>query len=166
MRNLGVTGTGGKLTKGYLAHANMPSIALRFQYNPETFTDNIGVEYREIRSPGITYPLYQYVGGEPRTIEFTLFLDAREKSVDPFGSSTDLVKNANKVRETINFLNTFLPGGGGVDDQFVAPPEMIFGFGWFVKRCILVGMPTRYTMFDSNLQPLRAEVDLKFNIVQ
>lgn len=184
MRNFGNTRRG-KLTKGYLAAADNPSLSVRFQYNPEMFTDNISVEYKEIRSPGITYPLYQYVGGEARSIEFTLFLDAKE-SKHGFGSEAMLVPRGigfnngfiedyapapgmfenNSVREMINFLNTFLPGGMGTDDQFLAPPELIFGFGWFVKRVILVAMPTRYTMFDNNLQPMRAEVDLKLNIIQ
>lgn len=143
----------GRLEKGYLEN-RATGRALRFQYNPELFQDNISVEYREIKSPGISYPMYQYVGGEARSIDFTLYLDNRENN-----------SGINKVRETINFLNSFLPVGNR-GKQFTAPPQLIFGFGWFVKPCILVAMPTRYTAFDRSLQPLRAEVDISLKIIQ
>jgi hypothetical protein len=143
----------GVLEKGYLENVKTGQV-LRFQYNPEQFNDDIGVEYREIKSPGISYPIYQYVGGETRSIEFTLFLDNMENQ-----------GGTNKIRETINYLNTFLPPAN-MAVRYYPPPEVIFGFGWFVKRCILVAMPTRYTMFDRKLQPLRAEVDVRLNIIQ
>src|SRR5690554_1812836 len=150
---MGVANRTGRLEKGYLENTKTGKI-LRFQYNPEEFSDDIQVAYREIKSPGISYPNYQYIGGEPRQIEFTLFLDNMENT-----------GGLNKVRETISFLNTFLPPHNK-GARYAPPPELIFGFGWFVKPCILVGMPTRYTMFDRNLQPLRAEVDVILKIIQ
>lgn len=150
---MGIANRTGKLEKGYLENTANGHV-LRFQYNPEEFNDDISVEYREIRSPGISYPIYQFVGGEPRTIEFTLFLDNMENK-----------GGTNKVRETINYLNTFLPAANRAT-RYNPPPELIFAFGWFVKPCILVAMPTRYTMFDRSLQPLRAEVDVQLRIIQ
>lgn len=143
----------GRLQKGYLENVSTGRI-LRFQYNPESFHDDIAVEYRDIKSPGISYPIYQYVGGEARTVSFTLFLDNRETR-----------RGANRVRETINFLNSLLPVANR-GRQFTAPSRAIFGFGWFVKPCILVAMPTNYREFDRNLQPLRAEVEVQLKIIQ
>lgn len=149
----GIANRTGRLEKGYLENKSTGQI-LRFQYNPEEFTDDIQVEYRDIKSPGISYPIYQYIGGEPRRVEFTLFLDNMENR-----------GGTNKVRETINYLNSFLPVANK-GARYTPPPELIFAFGWFVKTCILEAMPTRYTMFDRNLQPMRAEVDIVLKIVQ
>lgn len=139
-----------KLVKGYLAQYDNPSKRLVFQYNPEMFEDNIEVTYRAISSPGMSWPIYQYIGGEPRYVEFTLFLDHYNRTGE------------NQVRKTINFLHSFLPYR---KDRFHAPPELLFSFGWFVKRCILSSLKVRYTMFDSNLQPIRAEVDIRLEIL-
>lgn len=144
----------GRLEKGYLENSRTGKI-LRFQYNPEMFSDDNSVDYREIKAPGITYPIYQYVGGEPRSIEFTLLVD----NTDNKGESI------NKVRETISFLTALLPPHNK-HDRYTPPPQAIFAFGWFVKPVILVSMPVRYTMFDRSLQPLRAEIDLTFRIIQ
>jgi hypothetical protein len=141
------------LEKGYIENNATGSI-LRFQYNPEEFSDSQTIEYRAIKSPGISYPVYQYVGGEVRTISLTLFLDNMETT-----SST------NKVKETIDFLNNFLPTPNR-GTRYAPPPSMTFGFGWFVKECLLIEMNTRYTMFDRKLQPLRAEVELSIQVVQ
>jgi len=143
----------GALTKGYMENRKTKKV-LRFQYNPEEFTDSQGVEYREIKSPGISYPAFQYVGGEVRTVEFTLFLDNMENK-----------KATNKVEETIKFVEQFLPTSNK-GSKYTPPPSMLFAFGWFVKECLLVRATPRYTMFDRSLRPLRAELDITLNIVQ
>lgn len=139
------------LKKGYIAMAYDTSVKMDFQYNPEQFTDNLAVEYKVIKSPGVSYPMYSYVGGDVRSVEFTLFVDGWE--------------NPKIVRDKIGWLHRLLPPANS-NMQFKSPPICIFAFGWFVKKGILVSMPIRYTMFDRNLQPIRAEIDVTINIIQ
>lgn len=143
----------GKLTKGAIRN-NSTKKTLRFQYNPESFTDDVSVKYRDIESPGISYPIFQYTGGDVRTIEFTLFLDNVENS----GST-------NKITSAMSFIDAFLPPANK-GRKYSPPPTMTFSFGWFVKDCVLESRQVEYTMFDRNLNPLRAEVTLRLRVIQ
>lgn len=143
----------GKLEKGYIENIRTGGI-LRFQFNPEEITDSSSVEYRDIKSPGISYPVYQYVGGEPRTIEFTLFLDNTETKSGP-----------NVILRAIGFLESFLPVPNR-GTRYTPPSSLLFAFGPMVKTCILESMPITYKAFDRSLQPLRAEVTITLKVIQ
>lgn len=143
----------GKLEKGYIENLRT-GVSYRFQFNPEELNDSQAVEYREIKAPGISYPVYQYVGGEARTIEFTLFVD-----------NTETQAGINAVRHAVSFLSSFLPPANRAA-QYAPPSDLLFAFGPIVKTCILVSMPIRYTAWDRSLQPMRAEIDVTLKVIQ
>jgi hypothetical protein len=97
------------------------------------------------------------VGGEVRQISFDLFLDATDWPRADIDNSP--------IRKMINFLNNFTPDANS-GTQFTAPPTLIFGFGWFVKECVLNNFDTSYELFTPDLQPLRAIVHLNLSLVQ
>jgi hypothetical protein len=144
------------VTKGYLINTQN-NAKINFQYNPEKFNDKQSVNYSQIKSPGMSYPRYQYVGGEVRQVSFELFLDATGWSRDDMDNSP--------IRGMINYLNNFTPDANS-GSQFTAPPTLIFGFGWFVKECVLTNFDTDYQMFTPDLQPLRAIVTLTLSLIQ
>lgn len=129
-----------------------------FLYNPNEFTDNIGVEYSDIKAPGMSYPIIGYAGGKTRTIQFTIYLNGR----DPRFKNMD--EGAEYVKQWIAHLHSYIPPAGGT--QFRSPPRLEFAFGWFVKETLLQDMQIRYKAFTPNLQPLEAEVDITLIIIQ
>lgn len=127
-----------------------------FLYNPTSFKDTIGVEYVQIKSPGISYPIPQYVGGELRTINFTLYFNYKGQT------ETGLV-GAEYIRLWIAFLNNYLPKA---NSQYNRPKILEFAFGWFVKNTYLQSMNTDYMGFTYSLQPAEVSIDLSLIILQ
>lgn len=127
-----------------------------FLYNPSSFKDNIRINYAEIAPPGISYPIPQYVGGELRTIEFTLYFNAKSYN----GSS---VVGSEYIKQWIAFLNNYLPKA---NSQYTKPKILEFAFGWFVKNTYLKSMITDYLGFTYDLQPAEANIDIILIIIQ
>lgn len=123
-----------------------------FIYNPTSFRDTINVEYSEIKSPGISYPIPQYAGGSLRTIEFTLYFNTKGVNID-----------SNAIRGWINFLNNYLPKA---DSQYSKPKILEFAFGWFVKNTYLKSMHPEYLAFSHDLQPTEVSIPITLIIIQ
>ena len=140
------------LTKGRLCNANNINQYIEFQFNPDAFKDDIGVEWSEIKGAGMSYPIQQYTGGKTRKINFTLFLNDIEKH--------------GVLRKTINFLHSFIPPAKKQGYQFHSPPALVFAFGWFAKLVLLEDMQIDYHYFSPDLQPLMCTINLTFIIVQ
>lgn len=135
-----------RITKGRIGR-------VEFQYNPELFSDNIGVEWSTVKGAGASYPIPVYSGGQLRTIDFTIYIDGVEKP--------------GYVRKVVNELHTYIPQAKtGGKYQFQSPKSLIFAFGWFVKECLLQSMQIEYNMFTPDLQPLRATIQLTLIIIQ
>lgn len=134
-----------KVTKGRLG-------SLTFQFNPSGFVDNIGVNYNELTSAGISYPILTYGGGQTRTVSFTIYFN------DKFGSGV--------TQKSIAILNNYLPPARKTGFQFVSPKSIIFAFGWFVKDCLLQSMQVEYLAFSPDLRPIEANVSVTLIVIQ
>ena len=140
------------LTKARIYQLENMSVYTELQFNPGAFKDSIGVNWTEIAGAGMSYPLKQYAGGKTRNLTFQIFLNDIERP--------------GILRQTINFLHGFLPPAAKEGYQFVAPPAMLFSFGWFVKPCLLEAMEIEYNYFSPDLQPLMCTVDVALSIIQ
>lgn len=140
------------IKKAYIRN-NATKQSMQFQFNPEMFNDKLGVEYASLDSPGMSYPMFQYLGGKAREVSFELFLDAYED------------KTRMKVRKPIAFLHSFLPANNS-GKKFSPPPTLTFAWGWFVKKCILTDLDINYTMFDAQLNPIRATVQISLLVLE
>ncbi|MBO8161158.1 MAG: hypothetical protein H0Z24_05930 [Thermosipho sp. (in: Bacteria)] len=123
---------------------------MSFPFNPEKFRKAVGIEYSEIKSAGTNYPINQFSGGKTAEITFDIYLNARE---------------GHDVKGFIAFLNDGLPYERYTPPFNVPPPDVIFAYGWFVKRCKIKEFTTDYTMFDRDLNPLEAKINLTLIIV-
>lgn len=137
----------GARTKGYIKNLNTGKIN-KFLYNPEQFSTSRNVNYSEISAPGSSYPVFQYVGGEVKTITFDLFL---------YG-------NKDEVRTQIKFLEGFMPEEKS-KTLFKRPPLMLFAFGSYIKTCILEGYSEEFGLFHSDLRPRIAIIRLSLKVV-
>lgn len=135
----------GAITKGYIQNLSSKKL-MKFIYNPETVEYGYGTEYAVVKAPGAPHPVYQFVGGNERTITTTLLLDGRELGMQ-------------KVKDQMFFLGAWHPANSGYR-RFSPPPPAMFAMGWLVKKVIIKEVNFRIILFDKNLNPLRVECDI------
>lgn len=118
---------------------------LEFQFNPDNISDNKETNIGEIRIPGRSHPRYQFVSGERREISFKL----------EFFKVPDL-KTKVKWLQSLQY-----PTHAGTILQR-APHKVLFVFGTlFNLTCLVKTVKARFfQMFDLQLEPERAEVDI------
>lgn len=117
----------------------------KFQFNPETFEYSRGVTYSDSISPGMPYPETQYSHGEIRTFDVELFM------YDPY--CTGLIK------EYMYFLGDFLTPETN-DPDYAQPPEMLFYYAYFVRRCVLTNLTITHEWLDEQGTPLMTRYKL------
>lgn len=98
---------------------------LTFQFNPTSIPYGRGANYSTIESPGMSYPLTQYVGGQVREFTFEVFYYD-----NPF---TGKILNAKK------YLESLLPPEKNTK-EFTKPPSFTFTYGYFVKKLVLLNL--------------------------
>lgn len=129
-----------------------------FMYNPSTFSHDLGgADYATLTSPGISYPLFSYVGGKAKNIKFTLYLNARMMDIgDSAGSAI--------IQSWISFLEEYLPQKSR--GRFKPPPDIEFAFGTFVKRCKLLEAPVEQLAFTPSLEPIEVSIEISLLILE
>lgn len=135
-----------RVQKGYIKNNNT-NVVKNFMYNPSDFSDDIGVTFGELSSPGSSYPLFQYISGDARTISVNVYLNGKASDVADFK----------------NFMEDFLPQSAR--GRFNKPPVMTFAMGSYVKKCILSKYSRNFTKFDSNLEPTEMTLSLTLTVL-
>ena len=130
----------GATKKGYIKNKKTGKVK-EFLFNPESVSDSRSVSFNEISSPGSSYPRFQYIKGEARSLSLNLFLRDTKKGT---------------VKDYLSFLEGFLPTGS----KFSKPPVLIFAMGSDVRECILTDLQRNYEMYDKNLNPTQVTVTL------
>ena len=116
----------GAMIKGIIM--NMSTGSLRtFQFNPNNISYGREAVYAEIGSPGMSYPRHQYVSGRAREFSVTLFMYDH-----PYTGKIDSFRA---------FLEDFLPPEYNTR-TFIKPPQMLFFYGTFLKKCVCRGTST------------------------
>jgi hypothetical protein len=133
------------ITKGKLG-------GMSFMYNPTAFTDSHGVNWNELQSVGMSYPVPVYGGGRQRQLTFSIYLSDK---VEP-GITKRFIGN----------LHSYIPPANTPLYQFRSPRTIQFAFGWFVKDCKLADMQIEYTKFSPSLEPIEATVMVILNVIQ
>ena len=139
----------GAKTKGLIKN-NTTGEVKKFQFNPPDHEYARGVTYATIDSPGMAYPDTQFVKGNIRTFDCTLFFFDK-----PF---------TNKFKEWTWFLGAFLtpevctPG-------YTKPPELTFVMGSWARTCVLENLDIHIMEYDNDLQPVNFEIKLSLRQV-
>lgn len=118
---------------------------LTFQFNPETVPYGRGANYSTIESPGMSYPLTQYCGGQVREFSFEVFYYDR-----PYSGKIDTARK---------FLESLLPPEKNKKD-FTKPPSFTFAYGYFVKTLVLLNLDVLDEWLDQDGQPLMTRFTL------
>lgn len=118
---------------------------LTFQFNPTSVPYSRSANYTSIESPGMSYPLTQYTGGNAREFSFEVFYYDKPYS--------------GKINTARRFLESLLPPEYNTA-QFRKPPVFTFAYGYFVKRLVLTQLDVNDEWMDADGQPIMTRFTL------
>lgn len=131
----------GAPTKGLIKNCKT-GVIQPMQFNPTDFEYSRSVTYANIEAPGMSYPDTQFVRGNIREFNVTLFFWDK-----PY---TGLYV------EKCNFLGGFLTPETNTKG-YTKPPEMIFTMGAWARRCVMTDLDITIMERDGSLNPTRFE---------
>ena len=112
---------------------------LTFQFNPTSIPYGRSAKFSSIESPGMSYPLTQYTGGEVREFSFEVFYYD-----NPFSG---------KINKARKFLNGLLPPEKN-KNNFTKPPTFTLAYGYFVKTFVLKSLEVNDDWLNEDGQPI------------
>ena len=118
---------------------------LTFQFNPESIPYGRSAKYSTIDSPGMSYPLSQYVGGNVREFSFDVFYYD-----NPYSG---------KINRARKFLEKLLPPEKNTSG-FTKPPTFTLAYGYFVKKLVLIDLNVNDEWMSEDGQPLMTRFTL------
>lgn len=118
---------------------------LTFQFNPSSIPYSRGARYSTIESPGMSYPLTQYVGGNVREFSFEVFYYDKPYS--------------GKINTARKFLEGLLPPEVNTS-SFNKPPTFTLAYGYFVKRYVLTDLQVNDEWMNDDGQPIMTRFNL------
>lgn len=118
---------------------------LTFQFNPTSMPYERGAKYSSIESPGMSYPLTQYVGGNVREFPFEVFYYDK-----PYSGKINIARK---------FLEGLLPPEKNVSG-FTKPPTFTLAYGYFVKTFVLTSLNVNDEWLNEDGQPLMTRFTL------
>lgn len=133
----------GAPTKG-LVKNNKTGVIERFQFNPTEISYSRSATYATIDAPGMSYPDTQFVKGDIR--EFSVKVMYFDK---PY---------TGKYEAMCIFYGAFLTPETNTAN-YVKPPEMTFAMGKWVRTCVMTSLEISIQEYDSNLNPVRFELN-------
>ena len=118
---------------------------LTFQFNPEQIPYSRGAKYTSVESPGMSYPLTQYAGGEAREFAFDVFYYDR-----PY---------TGKIKSAREFLEGLLPPEENTMG-FIKPPSFTLAYGYFVKKLVLKNLSVKDEWMNEDGNPIMTRFTL------
>lgn len=118
---------------------------MTFQFNPESLPYGRGANYSTIESPGMSYPLTQYVGGQVREFSFEAFYYDRPYS--------------GKINTARTFLEGLLPPEKN-KSSFTKPPTFTLAYGYFVRTYVLTYLEVNDEWLNEDGQPIMTRFTL------
>lgn len=118
---------------------------MTFQFNPTSVPYSRSANYATIDSPGMSYPLTQYVGGNVREFSFEVFYYDKPYS--------------GKINKARKFLEGLLPPEKN-KKNFKKPPTFTFAYGYFVRTLVLEQLDVNDEWLNEDGQPLMTRFTL------
>jgi len=114
-------------------------------FNPEEYTLNKDNNFASQAIPGLSGPILQFVHGNMRTLEMTLFCDTHAARRD--------------VREETRKIVRLLD----IDPDLHAPPVLQVSWASLQFRCVLARASQQFVKFLEDGRPVRARLNVTFN---
>lgn len=133
-------------THGYIKNIDTGEFK-RFQFNPENFEYDRAVNYVDYIAPQMAYPHTMFSGGVAREFELELFM--QDRLIEPCGI----------IKDYMCFIGQFLTPEENVID-WQKPPEMLFAYGYFIRKCVLTHFNIANEMMDESGTPVQSRFTL------
>lgn len=104
---------------------NSDNAKLTLQFNPTGLQYDRSATYNSIDSPGMAYPLTQFVGGNVREFQIEVFYYDKP--------------HTGKITKARKFFLSLLPPQKN-KKSFVKPPTFDFVYGYFHNKCVLTNL--------------------------
>jgi len=131
-------------TRCYIVN-NDTKKTLTFQFNPESIPYSRTANYQTIDSPGMAYPLTQFVSGNVREFSFEVFYYD-----NPYSG---------KIHKARKFLEALLPPEKN-NSSFKRPPTFKLAYGYFVRTLVLISLEVNDEWLNSSGNPLMTRFTL------
>lgn len=140
----------GARIKGYIMDSTLKN-RLKFQYNPQSMEYSRGVNYAEVVSPGMQYPLTYFVNGGSKTFELELFEYDRPST--------------GRIRKDIEFLEGLMPKMTNTQGYFINPNACIVAYGGDVAKCVVTGLRTHIDEYAQDGEPYMAHLTVSLKVI-
>ena len=124
---------------------NKTNKKLKVQFNPTSIPYERTANFTSIESPGMSYPLTQYTGGNVR--EFTIDLFYYDK---PYSG---------KINTARKFFEALMPPEKN-KSSFKKPPTFTIAYGYFTKTLVLQGLRVNDEELDPSGRPIQTRFTL------
>lgn len=137
----------------YTGNKKDPSKGAEFtaMVNPNNISQKIGINYNEIAVPGSIKPQLQFTNIQNETLDFNLIFDGTGL-IDPNHNVSYLEEQLAKFKEV-----TYGYSGKHHEVGYIE-----LKWGSIVMNCRLTSLTLKYTLFDKDGKPLRAEATCSF----
>lgn len=155
-----VSGLHKNVTRGYLVNEDSKDV-LRFQFNPETFTDEYKASYKEVESPGSEYRKIYYAGHEAEKFSLTLWFYGVTNIIDG-KSSSDIIEYLKALTRPCKYSRRVIQSS----DKFVPPPLCTLCIGEDIQQVVVESCSVTRSMFNNELKVMTFGSDIKFMRVE
>lgn len=147
-------------------------IAFNPMYNPESYSMNHSLDYDENQRPLIGDLDKKFLRIKPKSLALKLFFDGTNASPSNFSRSEFGAFQTPDFNNVVAQVEMFLTlaariSGISVDDfssstnsERHQPMKMMIVWGTFLMTGVLSSASVKYTMFDNDGVPIRAEMDI------
>lgn len=113
-------------------------------FNPPDYDLSKTNQYAELKVPGLSSPVLQYVGGGAQSLSMEFFFDTTDSGID--------------VRLRTNLLANLAEP----DSRTNAPPRLLLLWGSLAFPCVLTSIKQHFEYFNALGMPLRARLTAEF----
>ena len=140
----------GAKIKGYLINSKTKE-SLKFQYNPQSMDYSRSVNFAEVLSPGMQYPLTYFVRGGSESFELELFEYDRPTT--------------GKIQKDIDFIEKIMPKKSNMQGLFINPNTVIYAYGGYIAKCVITGFKKHIDEYAESGEPYMAHLTISLKVV-
>ena len=151
------------MPSGQLAKATITNldtdVKVVCMFNPTDYTFSKSNNWTEMVVENQNVPNLEFAGGQPATLDISLFFDTFEAHAHP----TLAIKAGDDVRKYTKGLWDMMKVSGANKE----PPHCRFEWGSFWSfDAVITSMSQKFTLFDNDGTPLRAELTVSFKQIK
>lgn len=132
------------LTKAVIVKLDKPGTPIPVMFNPPKYELSKSNQFAEIKVPGLSSSVLQFVNGNAKSLTMDLFFDTTDRGIDVRIHSSP-VSNLTEP-----------------DSITKAPPRLLLLWGSLAFPCVLISVRQTFDYFNALGLPLRATLTVEF----